>query len=481
MMIRQTLRYLPAQVLSPAFQLLSMVVWTYFLPPREMGTYVLVTATQEFVGLLTLSWFSIYALRFMPFERGLGARADYLQTEATILALSVPLSLLAAAGSAAMFGSGDFGWTSIAAIGLFFASRGIATHYSERARAQSNIFAYTILQVGGPALGFLFGLVLLRIGAPTADSLFIGYGVAQTLATIVAMPMIGVAVLPRRLKLSLVRAAVGYGGPMLLLFGLGWIAENNFRYVVEHISGAAVFGLMAVGWGLGRRCASFGSMLVAAAAFPIAARLLNEGKRDEAMAQLSTNAVLLIGLLAPIVAGLILVGGPATQLLIAEPYREMTAAILGLSAFAGALRFMHVHVTDQLFVLDKRIAYAAIVDVVEIAATLVLTVVGLVWHGPVGAVIGNAAGSALATLTSLVLARRMQFRLPFADIAKVLAATIAMAAGLMLLPAATTIVGLVLTIAAGMALYGVVIAIVYATKLREMLSRRFGPHRAATA
>ena len=61
-------------------------------------------------------------------------------------------------------------------------------------------------------------------------------------------------------------------------------------------------------------------------------------------------------------------------MLIADPYRDMTIAILGLSALAGAIRFLHVHVTDQLFVLEKRIAYAAIVDVVEIAATVVLTV-----------------------------------------------------------------------------------------------------------
>ena len=479
MLIRQTLRYLPAQVLSPLVQLLSMVVWTYWLPPHEMGSYVLVTATQEFVGLLTLSWFSIYALRFMPFERGRRERGDYLHTEATIVALSLPLSLLAAAGSVALFGTDAFSWSGVLAVALFFASRGVTTHYSERARAQSNIAAYTIMQVGGPALGLAFGLALFATRAPTAEALLLGYGVAQTLAALVGAAMIGVAVLPRRLDIALIRSALSYGGPVLVLFGLGWIAENNFRYAVEHVSGAAVFGLMAVGWGLGRRCASFGSMLVAAAAFPIAARLLNEGRRSEAMAQLSTNAAMLIGILAPTVVGLAIVGGPATDLLIAEPYREMTRQILGLSALAGALRFLHVHVTDQLFVLEKRIGYAATVDIVEIGATLALTIAGLVWYGPVGAVLGNAAGSALATLTSLVLAARMDFRLPAVDVARVLAATAAMAGGLLLLPPATGVFGLVLAVAAGMAIYAAAIALLYAGRLRDIVSRRFGRRAAA--
>ena len=93
--------------------------------------------------------------------------------------------------------------------------------------------------------------------------------------------MIGVAILPRGIATSIItRGAFSYGGPILMLFGLGWIAENNFRYIVEHMSGAAAFGLMAVGWGLGPALRLVRRMLVAAAAFPIAARLLNEGKRE---------------------------------------------------------------------------------------------------------------------------------------------------------------------------------------------------------
>ncbi len=479
MLIRQTMRYLPAQVLAPAFQLLSMVAWTYWLVPHEMGSFVLVTATQEFVGLLTLSWFSVYALRYMPFERSGREREDYLHTETAIVLLSLPASLAAAAIAALIFGSGTPTAGSIAIVALFFASRGTNTHYSERARAQSNIPAYTILQVGGPVFGFLIGLAFVAFYAPTADMLLLAYGIAQIAASLIAAPMIGVRLVPRRVHARFLKAAIGYGGPVLVLSGLGWVAENNFRYIVEHMAGAAAFGLMAVGWGLGRRCASFGAMLVAAAAFPIAARLLNEGRRAEAMAQLATNAALLVGLLAPIVAGLMLVGGPATDLLIAEPYRETTRAILGLSALAGALRFLHIHVTDQLFVLERRIAYAGIVDIVEIAATVALTVAGLVWYGPVGGVIGNAVGSGLATLTSLALARRMAFRLPGPDLLKVAAATAVMAGALALLPSPESVPALVATIVAGMGVYGLAIAAAYAPQVRAIIARRLAGRTSA--
>ncbi|MCX5495973.1 hypothetical protein OSH11_14765 [Kaistia dalseonensis] len=472
MLIRQTIRYLPAQLLSPAFQLLSMIMWTYWLQPGEMGTYVLVSATQEFVNLIALSWFSIYALRFMPFERGAAERADYLQTEASILAISVPVSIVAALATTLMLSHAEFNWQSIAIIAFFYVTRGANSHYSERARAQSNIGAYTILQTVGPILGFALGLAFVELVAPTSNMLLFAYGIAQLIAHLVAAPLIGFAVLPRVLRGSIVRAAFSYGGPVLMLFGLGWIAENNFRYIVEHVSGATAFGLMAVGWGLGRRCASFGAMLVAAAAFPIAARLLNEGRRQEAFQQLGTNASLLIGVMAPTVAGLIMIGAPATQLLIAPLYREMTATILGLSALAGAIRFLHVHVTDQIFVLEKRIAYATIVDLVEIVATVALTTAGLLIHGPVGAVIGAAAGSAIAAIVSAALAvGRMGFVIPYVDIGKILLATVAMTVGLHWIPPAQSIAALVATILAGMAIYAGAIALAYQADARRIAMR----------
>ena len=66
MLIRQTILYLPAQFLSPAAQFLSMMIWTWWLSPTEMSTFVLVTSTQELAYMVSRSWFSFYTLRFLP-------------------------------------------------------------------------------------------------------------------------------------------------------------------------------------------------------------------------------------------------------------------------------------------------------------------------------------------------------------------------------------------------------------------------------
>ena len=44
MLIKHTLQYLPAQLLSPLAQLASMILWTHWLAPVEMGVFTLVSA-----------------------------------------------------------------------------------------------------------------------------------------------------------------------------------------------------------------------------------------------------------------------------------------------------------------------------------------------------------------------------------------------------------------------------------------------------
>jgi O-antigen/teichoic acid export membrane protein len=47
MLLRQTILYLPAQFVGPLAQFVSVILWTYFLSPEELGAFALITAAQE--------------------------------------------------------------------------------------------------------------------------------------------------------------------------------------------------------------------------------------------------------------------------------------------------------------------------------------------------------------------------------------------------------------------------------------------------
>jgi O-antigen/teichoic acid export membrane protein len=254
---------------------------------------------------------------------------------------------------------------------------------------------------------------------------------------------------------------------------LGWIAENYIRYLVQWQSGAAALGLMIVGWSLGRRCAAVASTLVTTASFPLAARLLNDNRRDEAMRQLQMNAAMMVAVLLPVTAALELLGGTLVDLFVAADYRAITTEILGLSVLAGAIRNLHMHTTDQLMVLERRIGMLAKVDLFEIVLCAGLSLAGLVLEGVRGAVIGQALGSLATLALSMFLARRhLGFVWPWADTAKIVGATAAMSLVLYTLHAEHDMLGLGLASVVGTLAYALACAVIFAPALRRLLAAR---------
>ncbi len=469
MLIQHTLRYLPAQLFSPLAQLLSMVLWTHWLAPAQMGIFTLVTVTQEIAYLLCLNWFSVYALRYLPAADDEAGRLRYLGTENAVVLASVLGGALIAALTAASVPSSTDWLLSTAAMAVYFVSRSAASHYAERARAQSAFLAYSILQMSGPVGGLAFGLAALQLLPGEAWVLLAAYAAAQAAGLAAALPMMGMRWALTSPDSQLLKSAVKFGAPLIGLGVLGWVAENYIRYLVQWREGAATLGLMIVGWALGRRCAAVASMLVTTAAFPLASRLLNEGRRGAALDQLRANAAMMIGVLVPVTVAIELLGGHLATLAVAVEYRQLTADLLGLSVFAGALRNLHMHVTDQLMVLDRRFGMVAKVDVVEIVACAVASLAGLLLLGIHGAVLGQALGSAITLLLSVHWARtRLGFVWPTVETVKVMLATSIMAVALLALRPPSTLSGLIAGIVVGAGTYGLSLSVMFWGDLRRL-------------
>lgn len=475
MLIRNTLKYLPAQLLAPAAQLVSMILWTHWLAPDEMGLYTLVTVAQEMAYVFCLGWFAVYALRYLPPDTDPEGRKRYLGTENVVVLASVVAGMLAAVliSLTLPMAHDTRWWIGILVIGLFFVTRAINMHYAERARAQSAFVAYTLLQTMGPVGGLALALLAFQYFTPDAWVLLGAYAAAQALGTLLALPILGMHWKLVRPDAVLLRSAIGFGIPLIGLGALGWVAENYIRYLVQWQAGATALGLMIVGWSLGRRCASVASMLVTTAAFPLASRLLNEGRREEALTQLSINAALMVAVLVPVTAALALLGPALVSLTVAPEYRETTSQLLGLAVLGGALRNLHMHVTDQLMVLDRRIRMAVDVDVVEIVACAAASFAGLMLYGLHGAVAGQAVGSLLTLALSMWWARKhLGLVWPWADTLRVLVAAGVMVGALRWLDAAPSVTGLIYGTVLGAVVYAAAMAVLFRPRLQKLLAAR---------
>jgi O-antigen/teichoic acid export membrane protein len=471
MLIKQTLLYLPAQFFGPLFQFLSVIVWTHWLAPEEMGIFALATVSAEITYLLSLSWFSAYGLRYFPETGQDEARASYLRAEITILLVAGLVHGIAAAWLAQIFESAHAPLTLSLAIGAYFLTRSLDVHLSERARADQHIAAYTILQTAGPVAGLVVGVVLLETMHDGVVSVLLGYAIPQFIAAVVAMRLIGVSFSPRWPDRGLLEPALRYGLPLLGTAALAWCADHAIRYIVEYRLGSASLGLLSVGWGLGLRTSAFAAMLVAAAAFPLASKMLIAGKREEALQQLRTNAALLLALQVPALVGLWCISDQLIGLVIAEEYRAMTAQILPIALIVGGARQARMHITDQMFILDHSFRYAAAVNLFDIALSVVAIFVGLSWHGVVGAAEGAVVGAVAATLLSLVIAVvRSGFRYPFSDVGRIAAAAAVMALVLKSIGFPPGYFGLVLAILVGASVYVVTMTLLFPSERRRVVA-----------
>ncbi len=457
MLLRQTLLYLPAQLVGPLALFVAAVVWTHLMPPDPYGTLMLIMATQEFIFAFGLAWLSLTVLRYRDaLERGEGAER-FRRAEAGLLYGSIIAQILAAAIVLPLIGRPEP--ALIAAAALFIVTRSVLTHLAERMRAGGDVAGYTIAQTAGPVAGFILALALARVWGATPAIALLGYGVAQLVALPIAWRRSGAALAPAAPTKHLLDPLLRYGLPLLLSGVATWFCINGIRVVVDMAHGATALGLMSVGWGLGQRIASTVAMLVTAAAFPLAVKAFNAGDHDGAMNQLAQNGALLIALLAPATVGLVLVDDELVKLLIGADYWTTTIAILPLAVLSGALRCVRMHYGDQVFLLHERTGWLLVITFVEAAMTMAFATVGATSYGIVGAVMGVVIAHGLVMFWVMIQGVVMLgLRVRWPDLARIAAATAIMAGAVWLMPAGASALRLGLVVAVGAAVYAAALA-----------------------
>lgn len=462
MLIRQTLLYLPAQVLGPLVQLAAMVVWTHFLAPAEMGVFALIVAAQELIYTATLFWFSLATVRYHDHGDTTGVRERFLSSESAVLIGSAAAAFICVLLLPLFVGETRWSVALIGVTTLYTITRGMVAHLSDRARAEHDTLSYSLMQISWPVLGFATGLLFVSIFEANTLWVLAGYVVGQTLALVIAALRMKFGFDFARIERRIVGQALRYGMPLVAGAILVWVAQNSIRFIVEWQEGAAAVGLITVGWGLGLRVSAFASMLVTAAAFPLAVKKSRETGLDDGQVQLQQNGLLLLAALAPACVGLWLVSDAFVELAVAGPFQDITKAVLPWAILAGAVRNLRLHFGEQVFLLRERTFVPLTNDMIDAVLATIGTIAGLAWGGLEGAVIGGAIGAmASAAVTLAWAAVAHAFTLPLRDSLKIGAATVLMAVAVTLITGSGSALHLTGAIALGAAIYALGIGLFF--------------------
>ena len=225
-------------------------------------------------------------------------------------------------------------------------------------------------------------------------------------------------------------------------------------------------GLIAVGWSLGHRLTSTASAFVTVAAFPLAVESFRSGSRVRAYQQITSNGLLMFGILLPSAVGLYLVQGPLVALFVAAPFRATTLAVLPAALAAGVFRNIRTHVADQIFILIEQTRMVCLMTIVEALLVVTGCTIGLSLRGAIGAAIGSTSGYGIAMLLSFGVARRQAgLRVPIIGVSLVVIAAALMAAVVLMMPGLGmhkgSAVRVLLTIVLGASTYGVAILVLF--------------------
>ena len=475
MLVRHTLLYMPAQIIGPLAQFAAILVFTHWMAPSPYGVLTYIMASQDFVFLLCLSWFSQYTIRYFTSHEA-GGDDCYRDSEFTIL-LSTVVPQIGAAMLALLLISVQLSVPLVGATVLYTVTRCLSLHLGERSRAQSRILDYTLATSAGPLAGFVLAFAFVALVAATPEAALLGYGLAQAVVLVWLVSRQNMHLVLRMPERALLRQALGFGLPLILAGVAAWFGMNSIRILVDHQLGTAAMGLIAVGWALGQRITTTASMFVTIAAFPIAVERFRLGARDEAYGQITTNGLLMFGIALPSAVGLYLLQDALVSLLVAAPFRAMTVAVLPAALVAGLCRNVRTHVADQVFVLIERTKVVCLMTIAEGLAVTAGCWIGLMMDGPVGAAYGSAAGYALTMTASFAVARaRAGLRLPFLDAGLVVAAVVVMALVVRLLPHRDALIGgavarIALVVAVGATVYAAAILTFFPVVSRGMWTR----------
>lgn len=460
MMIRNSLLYLPAQIIGPLMQLVAMVVWTHLVSDHTLGIITLVIAAHELLQIGFLAWWSQFALRFFGRFQATDDAGRFHRTENAVLLTSV----VAQGGIVVVILLGIVApgahWPLIAATIAYVVTRTLSLYISERARVAGQIGIYSVQQIVGPAVGFGAGWILIAWLGPSAEWVLAGYAAAQLAAVLLVLPALTFSARLRSPDRGTLKAALHYGVPLIIGGALSWVGLNAPRFIVNDVMSVAAAGLFAVGYGLGQRAAAVAAMLVTAAAYPIAVKTMEEKGSAAAMRQLADNGALLLAILVPTVVGVFVLRQEIVTLLIAEPFRATTLAILPLAVLAGGIRSARAHFCDQVFLLHNRTQIAMLVMGIDAVAAVCLGLAATLLWGLLGAASASAAAAAIAALASFSIGL-VQFRLqvPWAHATRIALASAAMAASLSLLPQAHGVPLLIGHVGFGAAVYLLVLTL----------------------
>ncbi|MDX3774073.1 oligosaccharide flippase family protein [Chromatiaceae bacterium AAb-1] len=474
MLLSNTVKYLPSQILAPLSQFLSIILWTYFGDESLIGYITLITAFQELSMAMFVNWWMHYSMREYGDFRKQGQLDRYWQTSRTVITVSCVLMIAASLLNLYFFVDQNADAVIFLLVAVYSLFRCLNNFNASIASLDAHILRYSVLTTTGPFIGLFIGVFLLKLYGPDPRYPLLGYVAGEILAALLVY---------RRSKLltnirwkpdrRIVSQALRYGLPMIGSALCAWLIIQYPRYFIAETMSLEQVGLYAVGVGLGLRIASLITMVVTPAALPLLYKIAHEQGEEKALIQLQNNLLLLLGVLLPGLLGLYAVSSLLIPLLIEPRFVSGALMVMPWALLAGGIEAVKNGYLNHLFFIRKKTRAILVYD----AVMALLTIIFCWFLVQAAGIAGGAMASALAlggVISSIILFQYCSGRiqLPLLRILKITLAACLMYLLIEQVQLAAVVPSLLAKIAAGILSYFTVIAVLFRQEITLLLHQR---------
>jgi O-antigen/teichoic acid export membrane protein len=478
---RGVLAYLPVNIAQGVIGLLTIVTFTRLLTPAQFGDYALGFSVMALAHTALFTWNEAAMARFQVAEDDRGDGPHHMATAfRTWLALLLVLPL--AAGVVLLWPM-SLGLKAATLVGLAAVPpRTLAKLVQERRRAIGDVRGAATIDLVQTLGGFGIGAVAALLGAGGASPL-IGFGLAAALSVAWALPAERRLLAGGHFERDRIGRYAAYGAPVACSLILALVLSTTDRFLLALYLDAATVGLYHAGYSLANRTLDVVFIWLGVAGAPALIMALERGGRPALVTAAREQADLMLLLTVPAAAGLALVAGPLTRLMVGPELQAGAAHVTPWIALSGLLAGLTTYYFHQAFTLGRRTPLLLAAMAVPAAANLALNLLLIPRFGLDGALWATAASYALGLVASIGLGRGVApLPIPWTTLAQAGAATAAMAFVVTRLPAYGGVLELGLKAAAGALVYAAVVLALDAGGLRTRarpILRRLRPGAAA--
>lgn len=422
-MLRSTLIYAPAILLTRISALLLLVIATRLIDQAEYGFLTLVVTVGELTDSALTNWLRIALLR-------LGGKGEIsrgsLMLAARVLAVTAVLGLVLSAGASLLIAPERWVEFSIA-VGVYLGVAAVSRFALTILQMQQRHGTYSMLEFGRAALQLVLPVAALWVFHDSFLMVSLASSLGTLLAGLAALVFALRGVVPGASRFTY-RELFALGLPLIVMAVVGFGLNSAERVLLKVYYDAGAVAVFAAAFALARQPIDTVSNAINMGAFPEMVSRFDKDGPAAAGLYLSRQMALMAQLTFPIAALLIALSHDVAQLLLPAEYHGHVGELFPLIAVAILCANFSSFVFENVFHAHKRPWLLIFTLMPGSLGTIIASLLLIPHYAAIGAATALAIGTALTLVANILLSRRLTpVPIPWANLGG--SAVVAVAAG----------------------------------------------------